>query len=1058
MILQPTDSQWAAASAVDEHVLVTAGAGAGKTQTVVYRILYLLGVELRGQRIARPHRLHDIAAITFTNQAAADLKQKVRNALRAAGLRRAAYEVDFARIGTIHAFCGELLREFALRAGRAPIRELLEEGAGIALAAEAVREALLDAIEQDDVPGIGDLLTVWSVSEVEQWMLQLVDEADRLHAIRGRQDLTDTERTVVELSARALARIEQQLEARGAVDFDRMIVWTRDLLRDDEGIRRALQRRIRTLIVDEFQDVDPVQKEIAFLLAEPASGRTDTTRLMLVGDPKQSIYRFRRADVTVWRSVEREFTEHGTGRVLALDESFRSVAPVLGFVDATIGQLLDRPLNGEAHQDFEVPYQAVRAKRSDGPSDLAVEIVVVPPDGEGKLRRVDDVRAIEAEAVAKRAAELAAEGVRAGEMAVLLPAWGALELYQAALERAGLRTYALRAEGFYERREVVDMILALEALRDPRDDRALLGFLRSPFVGVSDETLLAIARGARRPYWDGLGAVEVDDDVERSLLARGRELVAYYSALRDRVPAADLLASLLEESGYLAHLALLGEDGGQALANVRKFLRELRARRHTSVGELLRTIREVRARGEPVGDERLHAPDDDVVTLTTIHSAKGLEWRVVFWCDLVRGRWDLHGERFLLGRDELRIGDPDLRGEEQAPEWQALRERMRQEDEAEKRRLWYVAGTRAKDRLVLASVPLGNGRRGSDSAASALLELLPSIAYCVQNGSDELEYSAADGVVYRARVVVADPAAVPVEAESAEPKPIEDPAWLAWPLAPVRVAPGRPRHSATEFLTFSRCPRRHWFKYIRGVREPAVDRSTPEFMSAVTRGQIVHDVLEHLREEEELDKLLEDAVGRWAPDAPPPEHPTGAELRRQIRAEVQAVAGHPDYRAVADLPDARRELSFLYLHSDGAYAEGKIDLAAWRRGEGLVLVDVKTGCGGGASDVEARAAAYAPQRDVYVAAADAVSPERVTRFGFQFSEPAVQVSGVIGEAEQEAARRAFGEMLGRIRAGSAAEMPEKTAYPAECRWCGYRREGWCEGVGEISRGTDRAHR
>src|SRR5690606_23152648 len=272
--------------------------------------------------------------------------------------------------------------------------------------------------------------------------------ADRLHAIRARGDLTDTEHTVVELALHALARVEERLEARGAVDFDRMIVWTRDLLRDDPGIRRALQRRIRTLIVDEFQDVDPVQKEIAFLLAEPASGRSETTRLMLVGDPKQSIYRFRRADVTVWRSVEREFTERGTGRVLALEESFRSVAPVLGFVDATVGQLLDAPLEGEAHQDFEVPYQPVRSKRSDGPPDLAVEIVVVPPDAEGKLRRTDDVRWIEAEAVARRAAELAAAGVRAGDMAVLLPAWGALDRYQAALERAGLRTYALRAEGF----------------------------------------------------------------------------------------------------------------------------------------------------------------------------------------------------------------------------------------------------------------------------------------------------------------------------------------------------------------------------------------------------------------------------------------------------------------------------------------------------------------------------------------------------------------------------------------------------------------------------------
>src|SRR5690606_1647874 len=114
---------------------------------------------------------------------------------------------------------------------------------------------------------------------------------------------------------------------------------------------------------------------------------------------------------------------------------------------------------------------------------------------------------------------------------------------------------------------------------------------------------------------------------------------------------------------------------------------------------------------------------------------------------------------------------------------------------------------------------------------------------------------------------------------------------------------------------------------------------------------------------------------------------------------------------------------------------------------GLVLVDVKTGGGGGERSAEQRAAAYAPQRDVYVAAADAVSPVRVTRFGFQFSEPAEQVSVGLDDAARDEARRAFGEMLGRIRCGSAAEMPEKTAFPAECRWCGYRREGWCEGVG-----------
>src|SRR6185503_18021229 len=87
--------------------------------------------------------------------------------------------------------------------------------------------------------------------------------------------------------------------------------WTRDLIRDDPSVRRALQRRIRVLFIDEFQDVDPAQREIAYLLAEPMSGRTDTTRLVLVGDPKQSIYQFRNADVTVWREVERDFGERG---------------------------------------------------------------------------------------------------------------------------------------------------------------------------------------------------------------------------------------------------------------------------------------------------------------------------------------------------------------------------------------------------------------------------------------------------------------------------------------------------------------------------------------------------------------------------------------------------------------------------------------------------------------------------------------------------------------------------------------------------------------------------
>src|SRR5690606_24600579 len=118
---QPTNSQWEAVRACGEHVLVEAGAGTGKTTTVVSRILYLLGVEIRGETFATPVTLADIVAITFTRQAAADLKRDLRQALRECGRRADAYAVDQARIGTIHGFCSDLVNEHALRSGRSPI-------------------------------------------------------------------------------------------------------------------------------------------------------------------------------------------------------------------------------------------------------------------------------------------------------------------------------------------------------------------------------------------------------------------------------------------------------------------------------------------------------------------------------------------------------------------------------------------------------------------------------------------------------------------------------------------------------------------------------------------------------------------------------------------------------------------------------------------------------------------------------------------------------------------------------------------------------------------------
>lgn len=1032
----PTPSQWDAIRATDRHLLVAAGAGTGKTSTVVGRILYLLGAEVHGERYPAPVALQDIGAITFTNAAAADLKRKLREELRGAGLRDAAYQVDNARIGTIHSFCGDILRESALRAGRNPGVEVLEEGEGTALAGEAVRDALIAALEEGSVPGLERLLAERRQKDVEAWAVRLIGDSDRLARIAASEQLGPLERSLVGLAQRAEERLGRLLEERGAIDFDRMILWTRDVLRDDPAIRRLLQRRLHTLIVDEFQDVDPVQKEIAWLLGEPESRRADVTRLMLVGDPKQSIYRFRRADVTVWRSVEEAFEKRGLGKVVPLEDNFRSVAPILSFVDATVGPVLNQPLDGRELQDFEVAYRPVAARpETKGPVDRAVEILVVPADADGKALKAEPRRMAEAEGIARRAAELHAEGVAFREMAALFASWGDVELYQQALERSGVKTYMLRAEGYFGRREVQDLVLALEAVRDPRDNRALFGFLRSPFVGLRDETLLQLAEQGEPPRWDALAGSPTG---EVELLGRGVALITEHAALRDRVPIHELLESLLDRSGYLAHLVLLGPPAAQAVANLRKFLRLARQHAGSGVGDFLRVVRDIRERGDREGDERLYGPQDDVMTLTTVHSAKGLEWHTVFWCDLDRkpggGGWG--ADALLIGRDRLALKDPDVEKDEQPAEWTALKAVEDAESAAEQKRLWYVAATRAKQRLILSGVA-----EGSTNSASPGQALLGGLGALTKDGA-EVAYPGKGAVTYVATMRVTPPKPPAQEVQHPDPWTTPLPGTLPMQFEPLAVPAGPARYSATSLMMHERCARRHWLRYVMGLKEPEVERGGPGFVSALARGQIVHDVLEHRREELSLEASLEEALEERGNDLPPADSDLGRDVREGLLEEIRLVAEQPEYRALASNPTGRRELGFLHVMDAGAHIEGKFDLAA-REDAGIVLLDVKTAQGDAAHAAEV-ARNYAIQRAVYVTAAEAIGGMPVSRFAFQFSRAGVQLSTPIGAAERETAWREVEEQLLAIGRGEAP----LTEHPAECRYCGFRQAGWCPGVND----------
>lgn len=218
-----------------------------------------------------------------------------------------------------------------------------------------------------------------------------------------------------------------------------------------------------------------------------------------------------------------------------------------------------------------------------------------------------------------------------------------------------------------------------------------------------------------------------------------------------------------------------------------------------------------------------------------------------------------------------------------------------------------------------------------------------------------------------------------------------------------------------------------------------MERTGEAFESAVVRGQIVHDVLEHLDAEAELEQLMEDAIGHWAIEAPGADVVAGTEFRRRLTHDLKAVVHDEAYAELARSPGASRELGFLHVTPSGDFTEGRIDLAVSRE-EGLILLDVKTSdCG--REEAEARARQYAPQRDVYISAVEGIGGIPVTTFAFQFPKAGQIAESVTGQMRSDANAR-FVTACDQIAAGASP----LTSHPEECIYCGYRKAGWCEGV------------
>ncbi len=810
------------------NLCVEAGAGTGKTTVLVDRIAEVLRSGYA--------TVDEIAVITFTEAAAAELAARIRQKLEAAydaaggKDRRRVHDaltgLHRAHVETIHAFASSLLRERPVEACLDPgfevldtlsaqlafeaaydewLQELLasehpevvtairrgfdlkqirrlvetvnahrsllplapEEAPSPAAsfveevqAAAATCRSLLPLAGSDEV-GIADMEAIVAYADAlararddpAELDREILYRAPRLQYSRGRKSdwddpgccaeskqLRKDVRDRIELAGNALrsetivalmplasafvSSYEARRKAEGTADFHDLLEWARDLLAASAEARRYFRERYRVLLVDEFQDTDPVQADLVLCLAsddEPADDWLALTpqpgRLTVVGDPKQSIYRFRRADIAVYDAVR-----HGplAGGDAHLVQNFRSVGGVLRWAN----DVFDRVL---VEQEGVQPGNTRLEVGDAALGDEALSVCVV--HGEPADPSVDGVRAEEARLLALTVQEAIATGWRVrdrdtkserpatyGDVVVLVPRRTALDTYLDAFRRAGVPVRAEGGRSFFQRQEVRDLSNMLLAIDDPLDQISLVASLRSTAFACSDEEIfLHHATGNRLDY-------RLDHGGDPGGVAEAMAILRDLHDLRSRVSLGRLVRTTLEKT-RLVEIALAGWDGQQSAANLVKLADRARAFSASGAGGLrafARWLSEQRASSDEA-EASIAEESDDVVRVITIHAAKGLEFPIVALANLdARPRNDVEPVPDRRARRlhlRIKAGDNEFRTPGFDDAWTHEKERKAAED----RRLLYVAVTRARDHLIVpvASQP---GREGP-----MLHDLLPSL-------------------------------------------------------------------------------------------------------------------------------------------------------------------------------------------------------------------------------------------------------------------------------------------------------------------------------------------
>jgi ATP-dependent helicase/nuclease subunit A len=835
-------------------------------------------------------------------------------------------------------------------------------------------------------------------------------------------------RQLLEVAAPVQAAYQSAKRELGCLDFNDLLVRARDLLTHPEQkeLRKALSNQIKLLLVDEFQDTDPLQVELVKAMCnhDVAGGK-----LFFVGDSKQSIYRFRRADPAVFHDLTQEIPSEGR---LPLTENFRSQPAILSFVNALFCDAL-----GEAYQPL-VPH---RPQVSPTP---AVEFLWAPTEAgpDDPKESVAALRRREADWLARRLKQLhdsreplvwdhdappgqpAARPAEWGDMALLFRALSDVQQYEEALRSHGIPYYLVGGHAFYAQQEVFDLLNLLRSVDSQCDEVSLAGALRSPFFSLTDETLYWLAQHPEGLAGGLFGAIPKQLSKPQRQRARfAAELIADLRARKDRVPIATLILDAIAATGYDA--ALLAEFlGERKLANLHKLIDQARSFDQSAMFTLSDFITQLAEFVSQQPKEALaatHPESSNVVKLMTIHMSKGLEFPIVALPDLGR-RLNSSYTAAAFHPELGPLVKPRRAGGESGPCGLDLHLQMEnRQEEAERLRLLYVATTRAADYLLLSS-----GITDIDKPEGPWMTLLASrfeldtgrltAALPADYAAPQIHVTAQKPALPEGKTTMARgprlAEMVEATARLANSGDVEPPPHCG----PVRADLAQRRQFSFSALSGAIELAERPAETIELDRLPLLTVQ----LDPLALGTLVHAILADLAAERggDVEKLISQHAVRHLADAA-----TAAEARAMIRRFLES----PRWQLLRQAAQAHIELEFLLAwppeaaRADCRYLQGFIDCLYQDAAGAWHLLDYKTNQVD-ASHLDAAAAGYEMQMLVYALAVEQILGQPPASMTLHFLRPGAEKQFAFTKASPRKQVDSVNQAIESLVAGAASKQ------------------------------------